>query len=398
VNRRNVLLGLSGAAVLGNAGSHASTQQPLNVWQLLTETEKADVAKGGLSMDVRPALQKALASSRNVRFPAGTYYLGNVAKFERILDIDGRGGPLSIVADGLVELVCKTIDDSIPQVFHVTNADGVTIRGFHFRDIGYDNSATTSRYKGAAAIVLRASSDGAKVLRNVSIDNVHCSNMVHALLCLGNPDNRISGIKVGRIVADTCYYGINCQNNGDNLVVDVLNTKNVKRSYFAYGVSSHNARIHSEDNQNSTGDVNISCNCSSSAKARDTTNLAIRYTCVAPKNKITLININICGEANGKIQDVRLDLDIDSSTSGEILAFKTFTSGASGPVKDNKGSTGNLYDNIEVAGRIKAPRAPTHITIDSQPTRRGRILIGPDIDRSRIAQSVHRYFEVRLRN
>jgi hypothetical protein len=228
-----------------------------------------------------------------------------------------------------------------------------------------------------------------KTVRNVEIDAVHCSSMVHTVLCAGRaPNTRIENIKIGSIHADTCYYGFNCQNNGDDVRIGELRTRNVKRSYFVYGVRAHQVKVYSRENQNSTGDINVSCNGS------HTTDLEIYYKCVSPKNARTLININAFGESRCTIHNMRLHLDVESSTQAEVVSFQAYTDPATPPIRENRGPTNNIYDNIAIDGRISAPLARSHIEMRSQPTSKGRMWIDAEISKGKIADSVRAHFHI----
>jgi hypothetical protein len=370
-------------------------EQAVSVFDYLTEPERSDVRAGTLLFNVRPNVAKAFAASKHVYFPPGSYYLGDASNNVRIFDINGAGGQISILSEGLVKLVCNTKDYSIPQFFHVADANGVKIGTFHFHDKGYDNSATSTRWKGAAGIMFEITGGGTKTVKNVNIDAVHCTNMVHTVLCAGNfPNVRVEHIKIAKIYADTCYYGFNCQNNGDLIEIGELRTKNVKRSYFVYGVTRHKVNVYSKDNQSSTGDINISSNCNSIGVGSNTSDLDIHYTCASPTSVLTLININIFGEANRRIHDIKLHLDIESSTRAEVVSIKTYTSAASVSVKQNNGPTTNIYDNFTIHGQINAPLAPSYIDMRSRPTIKGRMNIGAGIDMSKVTHGVKAHFNI----
>lgn len=372
-----------------------ATESPVSVFDFLTEAEKADILAGTQLLNVRTNVARAFSAHKHIYFPAGSYFLGNVSKNERIFDIDGAGGKLTILSEGMVRFVCNTTDYSIPQFFHIANADGVKIGTFHFHDNGYDNTSVSVKWKGAAGIMFSVTGGGTKTVKNVEIDEVYCKSMVHTVACAGNfLDVRIRGIKINKIDADTCYYGFSCQNNGDAVEISRLNTRNVKRSYFVYGVTGHTVNVYSRNNQNSTGDINISCNNNSVGTGPHTSDLDVHYTCVSPRNILTLVNINALGEEKRKIENIRLHLDIASSTPAEIISIKTYTSAAFPPIKENRGTTNNIYDDISIEGRISAPLAPNYLEIKSRPTTRGRIYIGAGIDASRIARSVPTHFDI----
>jgi hypothetical protein len=397
--RRTFLVNAAATALvplLASSGlaQHNDSRDAVSVFDYLTDAEKADVRAGALSINVRASVAKALRASRHVYFPEGSYYLGDVAKSARIFDVNGGGGSLSILSEGRVRLVCNTTDYSIPQFFYVAHARGVRIGTFHFRDAGYDNNGRPgSKWRGAAGVVLAATGRGTQTVKNVEIDALYCTSMVQAFVCTGNyPDARIENIRIRKIHADTCYYGVNCQNNGDDVEIEELRTRNVKRSYFVYGVTGHKVKVYSSENQNSTGDINISCN------GLRTADLDIYYACSTPRNVVTLININTFGEAVGKIENIKLKLDIESLTRAEVVSFQTYTDPAAPPIRENRGPTSNIYDNIKITGGIRAHEAPTHLDIRSQPRIRGKMWLGKEISAARITSNVRAYFDLSTLN
>jgi len=62
------------------------------------------------------------------------------------------------------------------------------------------------------------------------------------------PTNQARGFRIGRVRVKNAWYGINCQYNGDDFMVENLETDEVHRSYFIYGVRHHKAFIRSKNN------------------------------------------------------------------------------------------------------------------------------------------------------
>jgi hypothetical protein len=55
-------------------------------------------------------------------------------------------------------------------------------------------------------------------------------------------------IDIGTIETDTCVYGVNLQFSGDDVRVGMIKSKAPHRSFFPYGISNFNVRVHSEGN------------------------------------------------------------------------------------------------------------------------------------------------------
>lgn len=346
----------------------------------------------------KAAIILALAASKHVYFPQGTYNCGTVTDGNPLFTADGDTGKLTLHTEGYVKLICASNGVDSPQFFRVIDANGVKIGTFHFEDSGYDNDTGTKN--GAIAFLIEASSSLTLPVKNVDIDAIYCKSMGAALLTQGNSTSvRVEGIHVGLIYCDNTYYGYNAQNNGDAVTIDLLYAKEVKRSYIVYGVKGHRVNIYSTENPDSTGDVNISCNTQSVSTGPDTEDLDIRYTCRDPVNDFTtgaesgaLVNLNIFKEDTKTIRNVRLWVDIDSPTSSNVdpITFRVYNSDGT----RNTSTTNNTFQDIVINGRISAPSATNDIDLESQPSTRGWLTLGAGINLGKVSSAVKTYFRL----
>lgn len=283
------------------------------------------------------AITSAFAASKSVRFPSGTYNVGNVSAAENIFgSIDGDGGLVSIQTDGSVKFICNTTDNSIPTFFNISNAVRVTIGDVAFEDSGYDNSVN---WKGAAGICLSVSA-GSPV-KDVNIGSIHAKKMVNPFVVKGTTTTRATGIRIGAMYLEDCYYGPNLQNNGDDCVIGAIYATGVFRSAFVYGVTGFKAKIYSSSNLAASSD----CLISAYDTGYDTKDVNIKYTCRSPANASTFIGMQIFGESSRTISNVSLELDVISATGADLVAMRAYNT--AGTV-ENTGATTNVWTGVKV--------------------------------------------------
>lgn len=319
------------------------------------------------------AVAAAFAVSKHVLFPQGTYNFGSFGSADVMNSIDGSAGMVSIQTEGLVKLICQSTANVIPIFFNITNAKGVRIGNLNFEDSGYNGAV---EWRGAGGVKLTASVGNP--VTDVVIDSLRCKNLVYPLVCVGVTTTRISGVHVKSIYAEDTYYGVNLQNNGDNVVIDSLVTSGVNRSALIYGVEGFKANIFSKSPNNAS----VDCYIQAHASGYDTTDVDIKYSTRNASNANILVGMDIFGEGSRRIENVRLDLDIDSSVSGtHAVAMKAWD--AAGAV-ENTGATNNVWDAVNMRGRIALTGAGNHAIIYCQPSTKGSIHLGDNIDNSKL--------------
>lgn len=313
------------------------------------------------------AIQAAIASgAKAIVFPTGTYNCGNVSGAQILFSLNGSAGPISITNIGNVKFVCTTTDSSIPTFFQIANAVNVSIGSFSFQDLGYNNAIT---WKGAAGIRLSVT-DG-NPIQNVNIQSIYAKNLVNPIVVSGTSTTRCTGINIGTIFADDCYYGLNLQNNGDFCTVGLLYVKSCLRSSFIYGVTDYRANIYSDSNLTASSD----CLISAYSTGYDTNNVAIKYTARNPAIATAFIGMQIFGESSRTISNVELDLDVVSATGADLIAMRAYN--AAGTV-ENTGATTNIWTGIKT--RFVGSTAGTYlIALYCLPNTKGNIDIGSGI-------------------
>jgi hypothetical protein len=118
----------------------------------------------------------------------------------------------------------------------------------HYRNFRIENlSCLDTGYRdiaqeGARFIVLDATE---RESVDLTLDNVAGEGLVHFICVQGVPNGpRVRGIRImPNCRATRVFYALNCQNNGDD-VSGGFSTFNCARSYFPYGVSRHDLKIH----------------------------------------------------------------------------------------------------------------------------------------------------------
>jgi hypothetical protein len=311
----------------------------------------------------KAAITSAFAASKSVRFPSGTYNVGSVSAAENIFgSIDGGGGLVSIETDGSVKFICNTTDNSIPTFFNISNAVRVTVGNVAFEDSGYDNSVT---WKGAAGIRLTASTGSP--IKDVNIGSIYAKKMVNPFVVTGTTTTRATGIRIGAMYLDDCYYGPNLQNNGDDCVIGAIYATGVLRSAFVYGVTGFKAKIYSNSNLTASAD----CLISAYDTGYDTKDVSIQYTCRSPANATTLIGVQIFGEGSRTISNVNIDLDVISATGADLVSMRAYNT--AGTV-ENTGATTNLWTGIKVRF-VGSTAGANLLAIYCQPNTKGSINI-----------------------
>jgi len=360
-------------------------------------------AKGdGVTNDLE-AIKAALAVSKNVIFPEGTYYLGDVGSatpnYGILFVVDGgaqqHGGEGAIYFQtvGKVRFVVNTVDPSVPTIFRFLNASSVYF-GPHveFEDTGYDPNIT---WKGAAGINLFADVN-AGPLTNVSLPSIKARSMVQAVVLNGGTQEktRVSHVNIGVIdCTEVCFYGVNAQNNGDDVNVDLLKTYQAVRSYFVYGVTGHRANVFSTAMRTATGDIDIA----SFYYGLDTSDIKIKYTAREAAHAGTLCSIQTVGKAEriSKVSNVEFDVDVDGSgpIGGIICDWKDYpTDGLA--VTQNTGASANQATDIRLKGHIDNTNAYYHFYTLHQPAVFGKLYIEGDFDLEHIPLAVRQYWNI----
>jgi hypothetical protein len=303
-------------------------------------------------------------------FPPGTYYLGTASSAETILSYTSLTNVLFLGYGAT--LSCQTTDSSQPQIIKLTNPVNVSFQGLNFTDTGADVSVT---WQGAQAIALTASGSSGEG-GNISIRDVTGSSLVSLLTVAGNTSYRIRGIAVENCRADTTYYGINCQENGDGLKVRGFRTSQVRRPYFVYGVRDHDVELDVTHDGTGSG---ASAVCLIKRYSRDTHKIKLKAKIDGDLTQYTqtVVSIDFDDDTSagaGAISDVDVSLDI----SKDIANYSSATPVRLTSFEDEdvvQTTTTNYWNNIRVSGNLGPYINAQPVLIQSEQSTEGRLYL-----------------------
>ena len=359
----------SGSSLVGfiqsGTGAVARTVQDkdrerVSVFDFMTAAQIADVQSGALTLNVQAAVNAAFAASKQVYFPSGNYWFGNQSAYAIMIDLSSYGNGISIITDKSVTLTCNTTDNSFPLFFYLKGNGSFSCGDIIFRDLGGDLTITNKGAVGfylinAAGVSFSDLSFGS--IAGYKLTSPMIINTQAVAGSADNSNNRVTGIAIKAIYSILCYYGFNCQNQGDDVVIDLLYTYQNIRSYYVFGVTNHKVNVYANQSYSATtGAVNIS----RSSPGLPTKAINVRY--VARNNIYTTVNHvmiqhvgnGLLGTTTGTIDGITLDLDIEeaSATGNYPVKIVTYT-GAGGT--EYAPATANVVNNVTITGKTFLP-------------------------------------------
>jgi len=178
-------------------------------------------------------------------------------------------------------------------------------------------------------------------MKNISLPSVKTTNMLGGVFITGGSSSvRVAGVNIGTIRSQTTRYPFNCQNQGDDVEIDLIHGNDCVRGYFVYGVENHKANIVSIKPKGSSGQVNIA----RLAGGLNTKGLNLRYISrgddVMGNTHVLINHLDLLG---GQISDVTLDLDIETEgVSFYPLRFVNYNSGS-----ESSSASSNIVTDIK---------------------------------------------------
>lgn len=330
------------------AGTGAVTRTAQAKMRDVVSVKDFGAVGNGITND-RAAIQAAFNSgAKSIYFPSGTYNVGDfLANGEKAIDLSALGNGISIITDKSVEIIGRTQTGGIPFFFYLKNNSNFYCGPIRFRDTNYNPLATWS---GAAAFYLDC--DLGTSWGDLVFDAIYAKTMVAGMIINeGNASGRIRGIKIGLLFSDDCYYGFNAKNNGDGVVIDNLVAYQNSRPYFVYGCVDHKVNIFNRDNRSTSGAVNIS----RSPGGLNTSGIDVTYVARDMSVNITHVLINHIDLLGGEISNVKVRLDIRSSSIYTPLRFVNYT--GSGGSETSAASLNYVYD-IDISGSCDVQANP----------------------------------------
>jgi hypothetical protein len=294
--------------------------------------------------------------------------------------LDGNGA--SIVADSAAGLAWNLLSFS-------------SVRNLAVRDILFSDRGYRDRTEGMKAIVLQPGENGTS---DVVLSNVRATRALSLLQIQGPPaPARVSDVRIdGNCIAQRCYYGICCQDQGDRLTGS-LTAINCRRAYIAYGVEGHRLSLAiRHDGVGSAPGAHAAVLIKS--YGRETRNIEILATftgtlawsgrdranpgaCVAIENQPA-------DGGSGSIRDERLTIDIPAGTSdpfdADLVALASYTPGG-----ELERQTADRWQDVVIAVRSDKPRA---LRILSNPLNKTVVYLAGEIGKVQIhsqAPNVH---------
>ena len=216
-----------------------------------------------------------------------------------------------------------------------------------FRITGSANVKTIAGRAGITPVWIHA--DGANN-RNIDLGTMICNTIYTGIVVSSSAPNsyRTRGIRFKTLFIDDGFYGLNCVENGDS-VRGNIDTSQVVRSYFVYGVTDHkNMTLATRNTYTAGGTINLS-QCVIARLTRDTSAITIDYSATDEDSSSASVDFNhIHDDATASIRDVTVNFDITKgSTAAPVINFATFEAGSTTP---QAVATGKAFDNIRLGG------------------------------------------------
>jgi hypothetical protein len=302
----------------------------------------------------RDAIQAAFDASDVVCFPAGTYYVGQLASGATAIDLRGKGNNITILTQGFVELVCETTNTSETSFFILRPTDGETSSNFYcdpirFRDTGFVGDYP---YRGAVGFLIQNGNSNWGNLRFIGIygRDIYGAIQVSNYNNSDISNNRIRGLFVDEIFVDNGIYGVNLAAQGDGCYFKKIVTYQVYRAFFAYNVQGVEATIYARNNRSTTGVINLGWFTQASTPP-DLSGVKVRYVARECVESVNHVLINVIGPDLGTIKGVDLDLDIqDTVTGNRAVNFVYYPTSGGYP---DPTTLANTITDIVIRGRVE---------------------------------------------
>lgn len=300
----------------------------------------------------RVAIQAAFDASTKVYFPAGTYYVGQLANGATAIDLRYKGNNITILTQGFVELVCETTTDSETSFFIMRPTDGSSSSHFYcdpirFRDTGF---TATFPYRGAVGFIIQ---NGDSNWGNLRFIGIYCKNCYGAIQVTNDrntdvTNNRIRGLFIDEIFVDGGIYGVNLAAQGDGVYIKKIVTNAVYRPLFVYNVTSVEAAVFARNNLGTSGAINIGWFTNAAGPA--TSGIKVRYVSRQCSTSVSHVLINVIGPSLGTIKGIDLDIDIeDDVANNPAVNFVTYTTSGG---FETSATLANVVTDIVIRGRV----------------------------------------------
>jgi hypothetical protein len=289
---------------------------------------------------IQEALTLVSEDGGSLLFSEGTYVLSTLNLVNNsIFYVKDKGG-FSIIGSGAT--LHTTITNGGSSLFLLDGCRNIIIDGLRLSG-GFQRSLSVVNTSAPFSILLLSTDRDSN---NVNISNIYIENMHSFLIIQGSigQNYQVKNINISNIFAFNGYYGINCVNNGHNLVCNNLNTVRYIRSYFPYGVYNHTVQYLS-----SGGDVFSDCLIKS--YGQDTHSINVNATIVDNTSagaKFTIESQHEVGGNVGKIYDIQLTINDTDGCTGGSGRFAYYVGSTSVDT-----SSDQLFNNITIKGKVR---------------------------------------------
>jgi hypothetical protein len=351
-------------------------------------------ARGDGRHNDRQAIYQALISAETVFFPSGRYHLGQMRSGEAAFDLRGLGRAVRIVTEPDVTLVVETVEPGMPSVFVLEGGRDIRIGDLAMEDLGGDNEMyrrpdAHEKWRGALGIRVVPGSGLGPTLQLGRL----AGKRLTAVVCVQGPPPaiRIQGIRIRELRATDCYYGFNCQDNGDIVAIDQLIAEGCRRSYFVYGVEHHRVNVLSRASKGANADVLIK-RYRFNTRDIDIVYHAEGHLYRGGNSLIVLEQQPPVGAPAGSIEGVRVQISVRSPHSiATPVLFRSYVPDGT----SERAETDDNWNRIDLRFGVMETRAPFYIESSVVPRSPGTVHVS-GAERWRIAPRVFSAFRVSL--
>lgn len=297
--------------------------------------------------------------------PGATYYIGtfNGASQQSAFGATYMSGASGIIKGNGATITFSSDKTTSHDVYLLDRNPSLEIEGLNFEDtsgIDVSGDAGTNPHGVRCITIYNSgySTNGENyLLRNCRFTGVlSCFSVLNDNPLVGT--GRVRGIRIENCVGYDSYYGINFQEDGDDVVFD-FTAYNIRRAYYCYGVSGHRGRVTiSHDGATVAG----SDGCVKVGRIlRDTTGIHLDVlfsgTVEDYNAPVNFVHLNDDGKSTGSGNSLISDVDIrvtftPSSQGGVNSAGVTFSS---------YDAAGNLLNTpLGLAGDVTSPVTTKH--------------------------------------
>lgn len=307
----------------------------------------------------RTAIQRTFNASKTVLFPAGTYFLGSYILSDKIIDLSALGDGIRILTAGLVTLKVSTdptVVGALPKVFFLDNNSHFYCDPLTFTDTGF----SLTNEAGLVAFF---------ILNNTPVDfgDLHFKSITvngggAGMIVASNATDltkRIRGIKIDELNVSNCFYGYNAQNEGDAVVIDIINAYQVRRGFYVYGVNGITVNRYLNRNPFfSTGH----CYIARQVAGFNTRGIKVNYIArqISDINADSHVSIDHIDLLGGEISGIDITIDIEGSTPAYFpVQIRNYTGAGGTPTA---AASLNFTRDIRLAGSCDALANPVTVT------------------------------------